>query len=67
MQGFKDWQFDKVAATGMSDSKLYRMAGNAVTVDVVMAVGQVIKNIWERDVLKNGLPNRQDCDRILYG
>ena len=51
----------------MSDSKLYRMAGNAVTVDVVMAVGQVIKNIWERDVLKNGLPNRQDGDRILYG
>ena len=67
LQGFKDRQFDKVAATGMSDSKLYRMAGNAVTVDVVMAVGQVIKNIWERDVIKNGLQNRQDCDRILYG
>ena len=67
MQGFKDWQFDKVAATGMSDSKLYRMAGNAVTVDVVMAVGQVIKNIWERDVIKNGLPNQQNSDRILYG
>ena len=43
LQGFKDWQFDKVAATGMSDSKLYRMAGNAVTVDVVMAIGQLIK------------------------
>ena len=67
LQGFKDWQFDKVAATGMSDSKLYRMAGNAVTVDVVMAVGQVIKNIWERDVLRNGLSNRQNSDRTLCG
>ena len=67
LQGFKDWQFDKVAETGMSDSKLYRMAGNAVTVDVVMAVGRIIKNIWEKDVLKNGLSNRQDGDRILYG
>ena len=67
LQGFKDWQFDKVAATGMSDSKLYRMAGNAVTVDVVMAVGRVIKNIWERDVSKNGLPNQQNSDRTLCG
>ena len=48
LQGFTDEQFDKSAAEGLSDSKLYRMAGNAVTVNVISAVGQIIKDIEER-------------------
>ena len=74
-QGFKDWQFDKVAATGMSDSKLYRMAGNAVTVDVVMAVGQVIwkfrtanTNLLSIFLKIQAIHNRQQTFRLFqYG
>lgn len=32
LQGFTDKQFDKVKAIGMSDARLYKMAGNAVSV-----------------------------------
>lgn len=35
LQGFTDEQFNKVAATGMSDAQLYKQAGNAVSVPVV--------------------------------
>lgn len=35
LQGFTDDQFDKAKATGLSDSRLYKMAGNAVTVNVI--------------------------------
>ncbi|HAJ97593.1 MAG TPA: hypothetical protein DCO72_07645 [Ruminococcus sp.] len=33
-------QFQKVAETGMSDAQLYKQAGNAVTVNVVEAIGR---------------------------
>lgn len=46
LQGFADEQFDKAAATGLSDGRLYKMAGNAVTVPVVSAVGSIIKQIF---------------------
>lgn len=46
LQGFTDEQFDRAAATGLSDARLYKMAGNAVSVPVVSAVGTVIKNIY---------------------
>lgn len=49
LQGFKDEQFDKAAATGLSDSKLYAMAGNAVSVPVISAVGEVIKRVDRRN------------------
>ena len=49
LQGFKDEQFDKAAATGLSDSKLYAMAGNAVSVPVISAVGEVIKRVEKRN------------------
>ena len=35
LQGFKDEQFYKVQAIGMSDAQLYKQAGNAVSVPVV--------------------------------
>lgn len=45
LQGFTDEQFDKVIETGMSDTQLYKQAGNAVTVNVISAVGQIIKEV----------------------
>ncbi len=48
LQGFKDEQFHKAAATGLSDAQLYKMAGNAVTVSVISALGEKIKDIYWR-------------------
>ena len=45
LQGFTDDQFDKAKATGLSDSRLYKMAGNAVTVNVISAIGEIIKKV----------------------
>lgn len=45
LQGFTDEQFNKVAATGMSDTQLYKQAGNAVTTNVVEAVARFIVEI----------------------
>ena len=42
LQGFTDDQFDKAKATGLSDSRLYKMAGNAVTVNVISEIGKII-------------------------
>lgn len=46
LQGFTDEQFDKVRAIGMSDSRLYKMAGNAVSVPVITAIGEQLKRIF---------------------
>lgn len=40
LQGFPDSEFDKLAAAGISNSQLYKMAGNAVTVNVIDAIGR---------------------------
>jgi DNA (cytosine-5)-methyltransferase 1 len=40
LQGFPDGEFDKLVAAGISNSQLYKMAGNAVTVNVIDAVGK---------------------------
>ncbi len=45
LQGFTDAQFDKAKATGLSDSRLYKMAGNAVTVNVISEIGKIIKKV----------------------
>lgn len=45
LQGFTDDQFDKAKATGLSDSRLYKMAGNAVTANVISAIGEIIKKV----------------------
>ena len=47
LQGFTDEQFNMVAESGIKDGQLYKMAGNAVSVPVISALGQIIKNIWE--------------------
>ena len=45
MQGFPDEYFDKAKAAGISDSQLYKMAGNAVTVNVAFAIGKKLTEI----------------------
>ena len=45
LQGFTDEQFHKAQATGLSDGRLYKMAGNAVTVPVITAIGRKIKEL----------------------
>jgi DNA (cytosine-5)-methyltransferase 1 len=40
LQGFPDTEFDKLTANGISNSQLYKMAGNAVTVNVIDAIGK---------------------------
>lgn len=44
LQGFPDEYFDKAAAV-ISDTQLYRTAGNAVTVNVARAIGEKLKEI----------------------
>ena len=53
LQGFTDEQFHKAAATGLKDGRLYKMAGNAVSVPVISAIGQKIKEIYEEQEMKN--------------
>lgn len=45
LQGFTDEQFDKAKETGLSDSRLYKMAGNAVTVNVISEIGKIIRKV----------------------
>lgn len=40
LQNFSDEAFNKVRGAGLSDSQLYKQAGNAITVSVVEAVGR---------------------------
>lgn len=40
LQGFWDKQFDKAKSAGVSNSQLYKQAGNAVTVPVVEAIAE---------------------------
>lgn len=47
LQGFTDEQFYKAQATGLSDGRLYKMAGNAVSVPVISAIGRKIKILNE--------------------
>lgn len=59
LQGFTDEQFYKAEATGLKDSHLYKMAGNAVTVPVISAIGQKLKYL----IYKNQKPKRS---RLWY-
>lgn len=45
LQGFPDEYFDKAKAAGVSDSQLYKQAGNSVTVNVAFAIGLKLKEI----------------------
>ena len=45
LQGFPDEYFDKAKAAGISDTQLYKQAGNGVTVTVARAIGERLKEI----------------------
>ena len=45
LQGFTDEQFYKAQGIGLSDARLYKMAGNAVSVPVITALGEIIKRV----------------------
>ena len=49
LQGFTNDQFNKAKATGLSDSRLYKMAGNAVTVNVIAEIGKIIKIVNDKN------------------
>ncbi|CAB4143946.1 Dcm Site-specific DNA methylase [uncultured Caudovirales phage] len=42
LQGFTDEQFDKLIQAKLSDTQLYKQAGNAVTVNVIDALGKAL-------------------------
>lgn len=48
LQGYTDEQFNKAQATGLTDGRLYKMAGNSVTVPVISAIGQKIRMLDEK-------------------
>ena len=51
LQGFTDTQHDAVAAAGISDSQRYKQAGNAVTVNVIKAIGSsLVQRLKIRDM-----------------
>lgn len=65
LQGFTDEQFDKVKATGLSDGRLYKMAGNAVSVPVIAALGQKLKDFHERNsvtAVEGGDQDENSCE-----
>ncbi|MCC4370521.1 DNA cytosine methyltransferase [Limosilactobacillus reuteri] len=43
LQGFTDEQFNKAKEAGVSNSQLYKQAGNAVTVPIVEVIGKKLK------------------------
>lgn len=47
LQGFPDEYFDKARAAGISDTQLYKQAGNGVTVNVARAIGERMKEVEE--------------------
>lgn len=53
LQGFTDEQFNKAEATGLTDGRLYKMAGNAVSVPVISAIGRKIKAIDQEINIRN--------------
>jgi DNA (cytosine-5)-methyltransferase 1 len=48
LQGFSDEQFHRAKATGLSDGRLYKMAGNAVSVPVIFSLGRKIRELNEQ-------------------
>ena len=43
LQGFPDWAFTRAREAGLSDSQLYKQAGNSVTVPVIKAIADRMK------------------------
>lgn len=50
LMGFSDEDFDKAKAAGISDTQLYKQAGNSIVVDVLMAIFRSL----DTDEVKHG-------------
>jgi DNA (cytosine-5)-methyltransferase 1 len=55
LQGFPDEFHAKLTAANVSNSQLYKMCGNAVTVNVIEAIGERLIPLLEVDRTGNGL------------
>ncbi len=59
LQGFSNESFEKAQGAGISDSQLYKMAGNAVTVNVTYEIAKTIAEseiyINMEDEVSNGI------------
>lgn len=60
LQGFTDEQFYKAQATGLKDERLYKMAGNAVSVPVISAIGKKIKEIYNESGMTKGCEGNEN-------
>lgn len=49
LMGFTKAQFEKVAATGMSDAQLYKQAGNSIVVPVLVEIAKNLKKFYEEN------------------
>lgn len=59
LQGFPDDYFDRAVAAGVSNSQLYKQAGNAVTVNVAEAIGRRLREI------ELGWLNQEECNELV--
>lgn len=62
LQGFTDEQFEKALGTGLSNARLYKMAGNAVSVPVISAIGRILKRINEKGEQCGNRPENQSSE-----
>ena len=51
LQNFSDDAYERLAGAGLSNSQIYKMAGNAVTVSVIAAIGSRLLPIVSREVI----------------
>ena len=65
LQGFKDSQFFKAQNAGVSKAQLYKQAGNAVTTEVIAALGKFISSI-DKEEYKD-MPNHVKNTLTLTG
>ena len=49
LQGFPDECFDMAKASGVSETQLYKQAGNTVTVSVARAIGNKLKRMEDNE------------------
>ena len=49
LMGFTKEQFEKVAATGMSDAQLYKQAGNSIVVPVLVEIAKNLKKFYKEN------------------
>ena len=74
LQGFKDSRFIKAKNAGVSKAQLYKQAGNAVTTEVIAALGKFISSIDKEEYkdmpnhVKHSYPyGRKGKDNRAYG